>query len=114
MKRSSAALTAAFLLATGSAAIAGSYVEYGAPVPVPADSYVVRGPGGIRFGFGPVYGNGPYGPAGYAPTLPCRYPDGWNAGDAAQELRGVPVGIDHECRVSRGGVVVDRDGRPTQ
>ena len=62
----------------------------------------------------PLYVPYGYAPAGFAPSVPCRYPDGWNAGDFAQELRGVPAGIDHTCRVNRHGVVVDSDGQPTQ
>ena len=89
------AASAAFLICAGAgAATAGSYVLYG--------------PGGVTFGFGSDIG-----PVGYGPTVPCRYPDGWNAGDAAQAFRGVPVGIHHRCRIQHG-VVVDSDGDPTE
>ena len=95
MKRPTLALAALLSCAGTSAVVAGSYVQFG--------------PGGVVFGYGAGYA-----PAGYAPTVPCRYPDGWNAGDAAQDFRGVPVGMNHRCRVTRNGVVVDRDGDPTQ
>jgi hypothetical protein len=67
------------------------------------------------FGYAPpLYVPYGYAPAHVVPSVPCRYPDGWNAGDAAQELRGVPAGIDHRCRINRAGIVVDRDGDPTK
>ena len=83
---------AAALIATGVSAAAADDFGYPQPLYVP-------------------YG---YAPAGFAPSVPCRYPDGWNAGDFAQELRGVPAGIDHSCRIDRNGVLVDRDGQPTE
>ena len=94
MKFCTVALTVALACAGSSGAGAGSYVLYG--------------PGGVTFGYGADIG-----PVGYGPTVPCRYPSGWNAGDAAQSFRGVPVGIHHRCRI-RNGVVVDRDGDPTE
>ena len=62
-----------------------------------------------------IEGSGYYGaPAGYVATVSCQYPDGWNAGDAARELRGVPNGVNHRCRVNGAGTVIDSDGQPTE
>lgn len=75
-------------------------------VPASASAYTVYLPGTSNHALGPL--------RAAVATVPCRYPDGWNVGDAAQDFRGVPLGLHHRCRVTRAGIVVDRDGDPTQ
>lgn len=80
-------------------------------------SLTVANAGGFGVpGVYPNYGYGPYGytQSGYAPTVSCQYPDGWNAGDASRSFRGVPNGINHRCRVNAYGTPIDRDGDPTE
>ena len=46
-------------------------------------------------------------------TVPCSFPNGWNAGDASRADRGIPNGIHHRCIVDRHGIVRDSHGHTT-